>query len=115
MDKNLDKLFFLLQNRKHSDHKKSYVSSLYNKGIKKILQKLKEEINELIITIKNFKENKYKEKSLRYEIIKETADVWLHSLICISFLDILNTEIVEELSKRLNISGLEEKNNRLNN
>lgn len=113
MDKVLDKLFLILQNRKHSDPKKSYVSSLYKKGIKQILKKINEETNELIIAIKNFKENKYKDKFLRYEIIKETADLWFHTLICISFLDILHTEIVEELSKRLNISGFEEKNNRI--
>ncbi|AUI73048.1 phosphoribosyl-ATP diphosphatase [Candidatus Portiera aleyrodidarum] len=115
MDKKIESLFIILQNRKKSDHKTSYLSGLYNKDLIKTLNKIKEEINELIVTIKKFKDNKYKEKYLRYEIIKETADVWLHSLICISFLDICNTEIVEELYKRLNISGLKEKTNRVNN
>ncbi|CAA3708455.1 Phosphoribosyl-ATP pyrophosphatase [Candidatus Portiera aleyrodidarum] len=114
MDKLLEKLFFILQNRKHSDHKSSYVSSLYNNGIKKLLKKLNEETNELIIAIQKYKENKCFDKLLRYEIIKETADLCFHILICISFLEIGKPEIVEELSKRLNISGFEEKNNRLN-
>lgn len=112
MDKILDKLFLILKTRKNSDPKKSYVSSLYKKGIKKIIQKINEETNELIIAIKIFKEKKYKDNLLRYEIIKETADLWFHTLICLSFLDILHTEILEELSNRLNISGIEEKNNR---
>ncbi|CEI58578.1 phosphoribosyl-ATP diphosphatase [Candidatus Portiera aleyrodidarum] len=112
MDKILNKLFLILTARKKSDPKKSYVSSLYNKGIKKILKKIKEETNELIIVTKKFKEKNYKDNFLRYEIIKETADLWFHTLICISYLDILHTEILEELSSRIGISGIEEKNNR---
>ena len=45
----------------------------------------------------------------RQALINETADLWFHSLIMLSHLDLGPEQVLEELRKRFNISGLAEK------
>ncbi len=45
----------------------------------------------------------------RSEVIKETADLWFHSLVMLSHLNIDTNELLLELNSRFGTSGLVEK------
>ena len=97
----LNRLDEILRQRKLSgDPKSSYVAQLHSKGLNKILEKVGEEATETIIAAKDT------DKSA---IISETADLWFHSMVMLSHLDLSTQEVLEELAKRFDISGLEEK------
>lgn len=81
----------------------SYVASLHAKGINKILEKVGEETTETIIAAKDG------DKS---ELIKETADLWFHSLVMLSHMDLSADDVLAELETRFGLSGLEEKASR---
>ncbi|MBV1879261.1 MAG: phosphoribosyl-ATP diphosphatase [Pseudomonadales bacterium] len=48
----------------------------------------------------------------RKDVISETADLWFHSLVMLSHLDIELDELLAELANRFGTSGLVEKANR---
>lgn len=96
----LAELFKTIKNRKIASPDKSYVASLYVKGIDKILDKIKEESSELIDAVK---------KGEKKEVIHETADLLFHNLVLLSATDIDLQEILDELRKRSGTSGIEEK------
>ena len=50
----------------------------------------------------------------REAVIHETADLWFHTMVMLSHLDLEPRKVLEELEKRFNISGLEEKAARQN-
>jgi len=106
----LNKLANTLEQRKKADADSSYVASLYHKGLDKILEKVGEEAFETVLAAKNAENN----PKNRDKVIYETADLWFHSLIMLSQLDISPDEILIELARREGLSGLEEKANRTN-
>ncbi len=89
--KTLDEVYSVIEDRKRNPRKDSYVSGLYEKGIDKILKKIAEEAGETIIGAKN--EDKE-------EVVYETADLWFHSLVVLSYFGITPSDIYEELGKR---------------
>mgnify|MGYP003629011844 CR=1 FL=1 len=99
----LSELFDVIRARRNGDPDSSYVSSLHDRGINKILEKLGEEATETIIAAKD---------GDREEIIKETADLWFHSLVMLSHLEISQQDVLAELERRFGTSGLTEKANR---
>jgi phosphoribosyl-ATP pyrophosphohydrolase len=96
----------ILEQRKTAKVDDSYVSSLYQKGEEAILKKIAEESAEVIMASKDDEPNK---------IIYEIADLWFHTLVLLRFKDIEVNQIMQELSRRFGLSGLEEKANRNNN
>ena len=44
--------------------------------------------------------------------LHETADLWFHTLVMLSYLDLHPEQVLEELAKRFNISGIAEKASR---
>jgi phosphoribosyl-ATP pyrophosphohydrolase/phosphoribosyl-AMP cyclohydrolase len=90
-EKTLDDVYAVIQDRKLNPKEGSYVSGLFAKGLDKILKKVGEEAGETIIGAKN--EDKK-------EIIYETADLWFHSLIALSYFGITPNDIYEELGRR---------------
>lgn len=94
----------ILEQRKHSDAADSYVASLHNKGLNKILEKVGEEATETIIAAKD-----YSPANPDDSVVKETADLWFHTLVMLSHLDLGPEDVLEELRKRFNISGHTEK------
>lgn len=93
-----------LEARKNSATDESYVASLHAKGLNKILEKLGEESIETIIAAKDAKisgETK--------DLIYETADLWFHSLVMLSHLNLGPDDILNELARRFDLSGLTEK------
>lgn len=103
----LKQLAEVLKQRKQSSADDSYVASLYQKGLNKILEKVGEESLETILAARDAEQTGDKSK-----VVYETADLWFHSLVMLSHLDIDVDEILKELERRFGLSGLEEKANR---
>jgi len=103
----LDALAKVLDARKTADPSSSYVAGLYQKGLNKILEKVGEECIETVIAAKDADISQQKE-----EVIHETADLWFHTLVMLSYLDIEPGLVKDELARRFNISGLDEKASR---
>ncbi|ETX12537.1 phosphoribosyl-ATP pyrophosphatase [Marinomonas ushuaiensis DSM 15871] len=103
----LAKLAATLEQRKGAAADSSYVASLHAKGLNKILEKVGEESIETIIAAKDSVISGDKS-----DLIYETADLWFHTLVMLSHLDIGPDAILDELARRFDLSGLEEKANR---
>lgn len=94
----------ILEQRKQADTAESYVASLHYKGLNKILEKVGEEATETIIAAKD-----YSRANPDDSVVKETADLWFHTLVMLSHLNLGPEDVLEELRKRFDISGLDEK------
>lgn len=90
----------VLQQRKTDDPEKSYVASLYAKGLDAILKKIGEEATETIIAAKGGEKT---------QIIHETADLWFHTLVLLSYYGLGPDDVLRELQSRLGTSGIQEK------
>ena len=88
---------------KTADPEKSYTAKLLNEGIDHILKKVSEEATETVIA------SKYGENAA---IIHEIADLWFHTIILLKYHGLTTKDVLDELEKRLGISGIEEKTNR---
>lgn len=105
----LSQLEAVLEERKTASPDSSYVASLYAKGLNKILEKVGEEATETILAAKDCNGD---DAAARQALIGETADLWFHTLVMLRHLDLSQEQVLEELGKRFNISGLEEKASR---
>jgi len=103
----LKQLAEVLEQRKQSSADDSYVASLHQKGLNKILEKVGEESVETILAARDAEQTGDNSK-----VVYETADLWFHSLVMLSHLDIDVDEVLQELERRFGLSGLEEKANR---
>lgn len=103
----LKQLADVLEQRKQSSADESYVASLHQKGLNKILEKVGEESVETILAARDAELSGDNSK-----VVYETADLWFHSLVMLSHLDIEVDDILNELERRFSLSGLEEKVNR---
>jgi phosphoribosyl-ATP pyrophosphohydrolase len=90
----------VLEARKHSDPKQSYVASLYVGGLNVILEKVGEEMTETLIAAKDGDHD---------QIVHETADLWFHTLVMLAHLGLGPDRVLAELAGRFGISGHEEK------
>ena len=96
----INELADVLIDRKSADPASSYVASLYDKGRAGILEKIEEESWELV------------EAATAGEsdgVIRETADLWFHTLVLLSHLNVHPAEVFSELERRFGVSGHEEK------
>lgn len=100
----LTQLGQVLEQRKQESPDSSYVASLYAKGLNKILEKVGEEATEAIIAAKDAVASKDTS-----DVVYETADLWFHSLVMLAALDEKPQAVLDELARRFNLSGLEEK------
>jgi len=99
----LKELTAILEARKNEPADKSYVASLYAKGLDKILEKVGEESTETIIAAKN---------GNREQIIYETADLWFHTMIMLADCGLSSDDVLDELARRFGVSGIDEKASR---
>jgi len=104
----LNRLSDVLTQRKTAASDSSYVAGLYAAGLNKILEKVGEESIETILAAKDAEDSAPDSKE-RENLIKETADLWFHSLVMLSHLDISADELLQELDRRFGTSGLIEK------
>lgn len=107
----LTELAAILEKRKKSSSSDSYVSSLHEKGLNKILEKIGEEATETILAAKDYDEQTGKNQQA---VISETADLWFHTMVMLSHLNLTPQQVLDELEKRFNMSGLAEKASREN-
>ena len=105
----IDKLFEVIKARRIDNSSESYVASLHRDGINKILEKVGEESAETIIAAKDAAVS-----NNTTEVIRETTDLWFHTLIMLDHLGESPTSIYAELERRFDISGITEKQSRNN-
>ena len=109
----LKQLTALLEQRKTAESDTSYVAELHKKGLNKILEKVGEESTEAIIAAKDLdialQSANANTDIERKALISETADLWFHTLVMLSHLDSNADDVLEELGRRMGISGIEEK------
>ena len=96
----LQQLAQILEQRKQESADKSYVASLYAKGLNSILKKIGEEATETVIAAKD---------GDKIQIIYETADLWFHCMVLLAYQDLKPDDVLQELQRRFGLSGLEEK------
>ena len=104
----LDQLTEVLEQRKSQDPATSYVASLHSKGLNKILEKVGEEATEVILAAKDAQSD----PAQTADVVKETADLWFHTMVMLSELDLSAQDVLDELAGRFGVGGLEEKASR---
>jgi len=101
----LSEIHQTLVERLDADADSSYVASLYTKGLDAILKKIGEEAAETIMAAKDGEADK---------IIYETADLWFHSMVMLAQQGLHPQQVIDELARRMGVSGLTEKASRSN-
>ncbi|WP_456478833.1 phosphoribosyl-ATP diphosphatase [Geoglobus ahangari] len=89
----LEELYEIIEDRKRNPVEGSYTAKLLygEKGINGILEKLGEEMTEVILAVKDGK---------REEVVYEVADLLYHLLVLLSKLEIRLEEVYDELARR---------------
>ena len=100
----LQRLAEVLEQRKQASAESSYVASLHAKGLNKILEKVGEECTETLLAAKDCQHG-----GDTQELIYETADLWFHTLVMLSHLGLGPDDVLKELERRFDLSGLAEK------
>ncbi|MFT6300375.1 MAG: phosphoribosyl-ATP pyrophosphohydrolase [Saprospiraceae bacterium] len=103
----LAELTKVIESRRESDPKDSYVASLHHQGLNKILEKVGEESVETLLAARDAEQTGNTEK-----LVYETADLWFHSLVMLSHLGESAQSVIKELERRFDLSGLKEKKQR---
>ena len=96
----LEALADTLESRKQADPTSSYVAKLLQGSPDNMLKKIGEEATEAILAAKS---------GDRVHLIRETADLWFHSMIMLCAAGIRPSEVIAELQRREGTSGLAEK------
>ena len=96
----LQRLAKTLESRKGASPEVSYVARLYAGGPEAILKKVSEEASETLLAAKD---------GDKLQIVKETADLWFHCLVMLSYYGLTPDDVLQELRRREGVSGLEEK------
>lgn len=103
MNDTLAQIAAVLEQRKEQTAEKSYVASLYAKGLDTILKKIGEEATEVVIAAKDGQTD---------QIIYETADLWFHCMVLLAQQGLHPNDVLNELQRRFGLSGLDEKTQR---
>ena len=104
----LEQLTQILEARKNNaDADSSYVASLHQNGLNKILEKVGEDCNETLLAAKDAQAS-----GDTSELIYETADLWFHTLVMLSHLGENADSVLNELARRFDVSGHAEKASR---
>ena len=90
----------VIENRKQANVDESYVALLHSKGLSAITSKVTEEAQETVEAACSKDVN---------QVIYETADLWFHSLVLLSYFNCNHSDVLNELGRRFGISGIEEK------
>jgi phosphoribosyl-ATP pyrophosphohydrolase len=104
----LDQLTSVLEQRKDADPETSYVASLHAAGLNKILEKIGEEATEVLIAAKDAD----LEANQKNALVSEVADLWFHTLVLLSHLELSAADVLTELDNRFGLSGIDEKADR---
>ena len=107
MDNIITQLTGLLEDRRRADPNESYVAQLHQQGLERILEKVREEANETIVAARETAVT-----GSPKELIKETADLWFHTMVMLQHLGASPDNVLTELERRFGTSGLVEKASR---
>ena len=91
------------ERKKAGNADKSYVAQLFAKGEDAMLKKIGEEAAETILAAKG---------GDRLHLVRETADLWFHSMIVLAAHGLGPADVLAELHRREGISGIDEKKGR---
>jgi phosphoribosyl-ATP pyrophosphohydrolase len=95
----LARLAAVIESRRSGDAEKSYVARLFANGPDAILKKIGEEATETVMAAKD---------GDRARIVAEMADLWFHSMVALAAYGLKPQDVLDELSRREGLSGLEE-------
>ena len=84
MSKILEQLTETLESRRDGDPEESYVASLHQQGLNKILEKVGEEAIEVILAARDVEQGADSKA-----VVGEVADLWFHTLVMLSHLDLV--------------------------
>jgi phosphoribosyl-ATP pyrophosphohydrolase len=93
----------IISERRQADQASSYVAGLFAKGGDAIMRKVAEEAAETLLAAKD---------GDKLHIVRETADLWFHSLVLLAWHGLGPADVLAELERREGISGIDEKNSR---
>jgi len=99
----LRRLEAVIAERKQADPSSSYVASLFARGEAAIMKKVAEEAAETLLAAKD---------GDKLHLVRETADLWFHSLVLLAWHGLGPDDVLAELRRREGISGIEEKKSR---
>ena len=100
----IDTLYHTILEKKNDDPSKSYTAKLLQGKQNSMLKKIVEESGEFTFAIKD---------NDTEEIIYEAADITYHVLVALASKNISPDRVKQELARRFGISGIEEKNSRV--
>jgi phosphoribosyl-ATP pyrophosphohydrolase len=103
-----DQLAAVLDSRKTGNPEASYVARLFAKGPDAFLKKIGEEATEVVLACKDASHGG-SSADLKQKIVNETADLWFHSLVALSYYGLSPRDVMAELQRRVGTSGLDEK------
>jgi phosphoribosyl-ATP pyrophosphohydrolase len=106
----IEELSKILEQRRTADPKSSYVASLFDAGLDRILKKVAEESGEAIVAAKNVAADTAARDDA---LIGEVADLWFHTMVMLVHLRQQPTWVLDELARRLGVSGHVEKAGRI--
>ena len=99
----LGRIAGVIDARRTADAKSSYVANLFHQGHDAILKKVAEESAETLLAAKD---------GDKLHLVRETADLWFHSLVMLSYHGLGPGDVLAELSRREGTSGIDEKRSR---
>ena len=99
----LRRLGRVIAERSHADPASSYVAGLFAKGGDAIMKKVAEEAAETLLAAKD---------GDKLHVVRETADLWFHSLVLLAWHGLGPDDVLAELARREGVSGLDEKKSR---
>lgn len=99
----LDRLFTVIDSRRGADPLTSHTARLFQKGTRKIAQKVGEEAVETVIEAVRGK---------RERLIEESADLMYHLMVLWADARVRPDDIWAELARREGVSGIAEKESR---
>jgi phosphoribosyl-ATP pyrophosphohydrolase len=113
----LSDLARMLETRKPAnggDPETSYVARLLAKGSDAFLKKIGEEATETVMAAKDVDAaqnmlDKARETAAKAKLVGEVADLWFHSMIALAHYELTPADVVAELTRRIGLSGLDEK------
>lgn len=100
----IDTLYHVIQEKKNDDPKASYTAKLLQGKENSMLKKIVEEAGEFTFAIKDNDEE---------EIVYEAADIIYHMLVAMASKNVSPDRVKQEIARRFGMSGIEEKNSRV--
>jgi phosphoribosyl-ATP pyrophosphohydrolase len=99
----LQRLAQVIAARREADPESSYVAKLFARGPDAIMKKVAEEAAETLLAAKD---------GDKLHIVRETADLWFHSLVLLAWYGLGPEDVLAELQRREGVSGIDEKRSR---